>query len=171
VSLSDIGVQEYARAAALAATLELKCRLVADKTPELEKEAHGSLAALVDALVAEFEADLAEEDARVLKLAQRLRNKVIHSDFHDARQILGELSGSDLPSGGVHHVDLKTGDVGTVSDSKSTANGRVFGWLLELSSAGAFLTCERVFSRAIEIVNELAWIEVRRAKEQRDKSR
>lgn len=159
---SDIGVEQYASAAALAVTFELKCRLVADKTPGLEKAAHGNLAALVDALLAEFDADLVEEDARVLKLARRLRNKIIHSDFHDARQILGELSGTEPPGGGVYHVDLETGDVGAVSDSNSTAEGRVFGWLLELCSAGAFLTCERIFNRAIEIVNELAWVEVQR---------
>lgn len=158
---SDIFVSQYATAAASAAVFELKARLLADKTDGLEKVAHDRLEALVDAIVVEYALELAQGEADLLHRARRLRNKLLHSDLHDAQDILRELT-PGFPDGDVHRVDLETGEVAPVAASKSTREGRVFGWLLEMGSNGAFLAAQRIFNEAIAIIERLVLAEVER---------
>ena len=165
----------FKNAAAEGAAVELKMRLLAGKTPALQKGAHSVVLGDVEAgLIAHFGAALSDEDKETLRLCRQLRNKVLHSDFRAARDKLSEL-GIASSSGDVVKIDLpvvtvaevakkiagaKAGTEGIrVSDTLSTDVGSVFGWFLEAGQAGDFANASAAFKSAAEIVDRLASIE------------
>ena len=77
------------------AAVELKMRLLAGKIPALQKHAHKIVLEDIEAgLIEHFGAALSDEDKGTLRLCRQLRNKVLHSDFHAARDKLSELGGT-----------------------------------------------------------------------------
>jgi hypothetical protein len=162
-------------AAAEGAVVELKLRLLAGKIPALEKYAHQKHLEKIEAEVAEHFGDaLSAEEKDALRLCRELRNKLLHSDFRATRNKLNEM-GIETPSGEVRKIDIpivskaeilkkilavKEGTEGTfVADTPSTDSGGVYGWFLELGSAGDFQKASNAFKNVGTIVDRLADIE------------
>jgi len=172
-SPSDIFVEQYKMAAADGAVIELKLRLLADKTPGLQEYAHVQKLEDIEAEVARhFGSSLSEADKKTLSLCRQLRNKVLHCNFRAARDKLEEL-GVETRRGGVTRVDvsglssaamvdrIRDSIAGTpaafeyVADISSTEPGSVFAWLIELGIAGDFRQASEAFRSAAAIVDRL----------------
>jgi hypothetical protein len=165
-------LEPFKAAAAEGAVVELKLRLLAAKVPELQKYAHEKRLGEIEMdLAKHFDAYLSPAEKETLRLCRELRNKVLHSDFHAARDRLKQL-GAETASGGVVKIDLpvvtieeaskkiqaaKAGSEGTViADTLSTGEGNVYGWFLEAGCAGDFEKAIDAFKRAEAIVDRLA---------------
>ena len=150
---------EFKDAAGEGALVELKLRLLAGKIPILQKYAHQSQLGDIEAeLVQYFHGFLSTEQTEILRLCRQLRNKVLHSDFHAARNKLNELG---IPTHGGHVVTLNVADGShrSVADTSSTGDRGVFAWFLEAGSAGDFQKAADAFKQAQAIVDRLAWLE------------
>ena len=166
-------MEQYKTAAADGAAIELKLRLLADRTPALQEYAHARRLEDIEAEVARhFGSSLSDEDKKTLTLCRQLRNKVLHCDFRAARDKLGEL-GVETRRGGVRRVDVSglsgtpmieriraaiAGAEGTfeyVADTSSVDPGSVFAWLIELGNAGDFRQASDAFRSAAAIVDRL----------------
>jgi hypothetical protein len=169
----EIFERQYKAAAAEGALYELYMRLLADKVPELQQSAYRERLEDVEGLiVVHFSSALTEDEKNHLKLCRQLRNKILHCDFHAARQKLEELGANPQP-GNVRMTDIsglsarqmaeKTasavahapGSSQYVADLGSRA-GTVFGWLLEASEAGDFAKAADSFAHGAVIVDRLA---------------
>lgn len=165
----------FKNAAAEGAVVELKMRLLAGKIPALRKHAHSAvLANIEDGLITYFGEALSDEDKKTLRLCRQLRNKVLHSDFREARGKLGEL-GTASSSGNVVKIDLpvvtvaevakkiegvRAGTEGIrVAETQSTDAGSVYGWFLEAGMSGDFANACLAFKGAQAIVDRIASIE------------
>ena len=90
---------QFKRAAAEGAELELLVRMVCETVPQLQPLAHDKhLLNAEQALVEHYSAHLSAEEMILLESARRLRNKILHADFHAARSKLRATGES--PSGG-----------------------------------------------------------------------
>jgi hypothetical protein len=169
----EIFEHQYKAAAGEGAIIELKMRLLADKVPELQKFAHDQRLEDVETLIANhFSNALTAEEKTTLAVCRQLRNKILHCDFHAARQKLEQL-GIATQSAEVKKVDIRglsaeqmiekiaavkantAGAFEYVADSPFEAGG-VFAWLIELGAAGG--RAVKCFAGAAEIVDKLAMI-------------
>lgn len=165
--------QQYKLAAAEGAVYELYMRLLADKVPELQQSAYGRrLKNVEELIVVHFSSALTDDEKNHLKLCRELRNKILHCDFHEARQKLEEI-GASPQRAGVSRTDISglsgrqmrgkitaalSGAPGMseyVADLGSRA-GTVFGWLFEAGGAGDFAKAASAFARGAAIVDRLA---------------
>jgi hypothetical protein len=123
-------------------------------------------------IVVHFSSALTEDEKNHLKLCRQLRNKILHCDFHAARQKLEELGANPQP-GNVRRTDISglsgremtekirsavanaPGSSQYVADLGSRA-GTVFGWLLDAGDAGDFAKAADSFARGAAIVDRLA---------------
>jgi hypothetical protein len=170
----DLFLPEYKAAAAEGAVLELKLRLLADKVPALQSFAHAQRLEDIETQIAQhFGAALTDEKKKTLGLCRTLRNKILHGNFHAAREKLTEL-GIETQRGGVKTVDLvglsnnqmtekithaiagAPGSYEPVADTEAKAPGSVYGWLLEAHTAGDFRQAVGAFQQAAVIVDRLA---------------
>lgn len=167
-------LDQYEQAAGRAALIELKLRILAEKIPELEPFAHDKKLENVEAKVSEwFGERLTKEDAERLATGRRLRNKLLHGDFRAARDKLQE-AGAPRTSGGVRRIvfgasasasDMlekisavaanEPGSSSLVSDDRTTADSGIFGWLLELGTAGDLQLAKQVFAALGNLVDRL----------------
>jgi hypothetical protein len=151
----EIFERQYKAAAAEGALYELYMRLLADKVSELQHSAYSRRLKNVERLiVVHFSDALTDDEKNHLKLCRELRNKILHCDFHEARNRLEEIGANPQP-GGVKRTDIggmsgqemreqitraladAPGSSEYVADLGSRA-GMVFGWLLEAGRAGDF---------------------------------
>ncbi len=138
-------VRQYQAAAGAGAVFELQARMLADLSPSIGPDiAHARFFATpFDAIQETYADELQEGEAAQLVLAKKLRDKIIHSDFHDADKRHRELVGDEnVPSGGAIQfsfdtpkqfvADLADGAGTPVSSTSSTQEGRFYGWLIEV---------------------------------------
>jgi hypothetical protein len=170
---SDIYIEQYRIAAGEGAIVELKLRLLADKVPELQQYAHAQRLEDIEVKVVEhFDDVLREEDKKTLALCRQLRNKILHCSFQAARDTLAEL-GFEVQRSGVRKINVQDlsalqitetiprvlanieGTFEYVSDIKITDPGNVYGWLMEMGSAGAFRQAAEAFKKSVQIVDQL----------------
>lgn len=163
----------YKVAAGEGAAIELKMRLLANKIPALRGFACAkNLEDVESHIVCHFAGELSEYDCQTLRLCRQLRNKLLHCDFHAARNRLNELN---VPSGqgGVrqmdvsglsgHQIEERIGAVVSgarniarpIADASSTKDGGIYGWLLELGCADDFTKVIEAFKAAAVIVARL----------------
>ncbi|MDE2149255.1 MAG: hypothetical protein KGJ55_05350 [Gammaproteobacteria bacterium] len=176
--LTNVYIEQYKTAAAEVALVELKLRLLADKVSELQKYAHQQNFEDVEAAIAQhFGTSLAETDKDKLTICRKLRNKILHCNFSVAREKLGGL-GVATQSGGVRKLKLAglseeqiaeqlkaasanvPGTFDLVADTKTKDPGSIFGWLLEMGSAGDFQRAADAFKVAAAIVDQLLNVSV-----------
>lgn len=151
---SEIAMLHFERAASKGCVLELRMRLLAGLVPELKRHATARrLEDTEDAIIAAFTAALDEEESELLRSARRLRNKVLHCDFSKARAGLEGLGHTPRGDGAIG-LDLNTGETTAVRGS-TTANGQVYGWLIELWMGGDFDAAHDVFEKASALVLRL----------------
>jgi hypothetical protein len=165
-------LEPFKAAAADGAVVELKLRLLAGKVPALQKYAHKRhLENIEDDLATHF--SLSAEDRETLSLCRQLRNKILHSDFRAARGKLNEM-GVATTAGAVTKVDIpvvsvaevsakirgvQAGTEGVAVADTSSADGGVYGWFIEVATAGDFQKASAAFKGAAAIVDRLAAIE------------
>lgn len=171
-------IEQFKLAAAEGAVVELKLRILCEAVRGLGDFAHTkSLENVEGAVIAHFRGDLAEGDAALLQRCRQLRNKILHGDFRAAREKLRETGAALGPSAvwmlkvdetrGVAEQDRSALDAGAekvhaVADTGSTANGTIFGWLLELGIAGHFVLAANTFRGAVEVIDRLATLNAER---------
>lgn len=144
----------FAHAAAHACVFEAKLRLLADNTPELERHSLESAKILLRNTLAHFGASLGEDDAKLLELCVRLRNDLLHMSLSRATGKL-KCFGAELDLGHVTKISLETGET-TPVEKTSTRTGKVYGWLLESATSGAYDQGAKFFLRGIEVIERLA---------------
>jgi hypothetical protein len=169
----DRFLPDYKAAAAEGAVLELKLRLLADKVPALQSFAHAQRLEEIETKIAQhFGAALTEAEKKTLAQCRVLRNKILHGNFRAAREKLTEL-GKVTPGGGVKKVDLgglsapqmrtkvtqaiagEPGSYQSVADTEAKAPGSVYGWLLEVHTAGDLRQAVDAFQQAAMIADRL----------------
>ena len=167
-------LEPFKSAAAEGAVVELKLRLLAGSIPAMQ--AHALKQRLEDvegAVIDYFTSSISSHEAGTLRLCRQLRNKLLHTDFREAREKLHAI-GVETASAGVKKVDipdvslraisdkiraLQAETDGTVvADTSSTANGTIYGWFLEAGASGDFQKASDVFRVASEIIDRLAAI-------------
>ncbi|MFO0695471.1 MAG: hypothetical protein U0230_18050 [Polyangiales bacterium] len=168
----DTYVQQFKVAAGEGALCELYLRLLAARTPGLEATAVDARLEDVELGIAKSYAEhLDTDDVDALKLCRQLRNKLLHCEFHVARQRLHAL-GAPQQTGGVVRVELgdargievlemlreATGGLAgvVVSDSRNTTEGTVMGWFLELGASGDLASAATVFRHVSALLMRLA---------------
>ena len=163
--------EQYAVAAGHAALVELKLRLLASRTPGLERAAvKQHLEDVEEKLAAAYPNYIPDESLDLLKKSRGLRNKLLHADFEHAKRKLSDLGGGPR-DGGVRRIDL--GDArdassiieriaeglaggGTpVSSTNSTVEGTIFGWLLETAQSGVLVDSISVFKQVEQFIDHV----------------
>jgi hypothetical protein len=169
-------LEPFKVAAAEGAALELKLRLLAGSVPALESRAlDRNLTNVEGAVMAHFRASLTEAEKKTLVACRELRNKVLHADFHAAREKMRTVN-VPTSQGGVTKVTISEESVGTiaakiqavgdgaegvsVANTSSTAQGTVYGWLWEAGQAGDFQRAVEEFQKAAAIIERLALLPV-----------
>jgi hypothetical protein len=157
LSLSDLIFEQYSTVAGLASTVELQMRLLASRTPELERHAHSqNLDFLEQSIHDYFDSKFNSEEKEFLRKTRGLRNKILHSDFKAASTKTNEITGAALPGTSVFALKLSTSEVKPVSEMSKREAG-VFGWMLECFQTGVFRDAESIFKRAIEIYRRVTF--------------
>jgi hypothetical protein len=161
-------VQQFKAAAAEGASLELHVRLLCGKVPTIAATSTAyKFEDVEDAVLAHFGEAITAEEREVFALTRQLRNKLLHADFRAARGKLSQLGGSSggagvrmlriEPGREVEQLkELVAGSAGVaVGSTGSTAEGTVFGWLMEFGLSGEFLRAAESFRKALAIVERL----------------
>jgi hypothetical protein len=152
--MGEIMIQEYEAAAGRGCVYELRMRFLCEHVPALAEQAHANGLGQIEPRVAEvFAAQLSPEERHLLREAKRLRDKVLHCEFHSARERLAGL-GYQPDGAGVVGAKLDTGETISVRGS-TTREAGVFGWLLELWSSGDLRNACDVFTRAGALAERL----------------
>ncbi len=153
---SDVFMRQFAQAAAYACVFELRVRMLADMTSALRKQAFRPLSELLSEVLEYYNEALSAEDRAALDGAAVLRNKLLHLELSRATGKLVALR-EQLDAGQVLQGTFEDGEVRQVSKT-STADGRIFGWLLESSTSGAFTAAQKRFDAGIEIIERLVLV-------------
>lgn len=159
----------------LAALLELKTRLLADKEDNTEEHARAwNVGKTEEAVVAYFISIkmLTPEESEILKTARLVRNKFLHGDFREAIKIVEGHRGEAFSgkSVGVLNVKNKSGEEllatleGTLSgevvptpiESVDDEEGKLFGWLLQSLLSGALDEAAVLLRKAIAIIERVS---------------
>jgi hypothetical protein len=151
---SDNYVDRFGFAVARGGCFELKARLLADKTPSLQKIClSADLSALIEKIAAEYADVLTEEDAGLLGALPGLRNKLFHLELSRVTGRIKPLTDS-LREAGVVKVNLETGESVNVASTR-TAEGRIFGWLVESTESGALTIAADKFLDGVIVLERL----------------
>jgi hypothetical protein len=151
---SDQWTERFGRACAFAGVFEFRVRMLAERTPPLERDAlNMDLDPLRRALVGHYGSKIQPDDRELLIALPAIRNKLFHVQFSKA---VGRIKRFDeeLKDAGVLKADLETGEVVLVPQS-STANGTLYGWLLESARSGAFDSGSELLRRGISVIEFL----------------
>jgi hypothetical protein len=151
---------KYAPAAAAVAEFEIWLRLLGDVF-EIKQDLKSET--LIDRL---FDKNVVTDaDKILLHNIRRLRNKVLHVAFPDARDIVVDDLDTSLAQGSVRVA--KIGDVGNVLNviqdpnqwqhvrDLSQKDARIAGWLMESSTSGLFDEVTVQARKAIERIQQL----------------
>jgi hypothetical protein len=145
----------FANAAAAVAVFELKLRLLADNGDEgapLQSQAlKADLGKLID-LICDHHSATIEQRSLLAKVGS-IRNKLLHLELSRATGRIRPLA-EQLREGNVWMADLERGKVDQISKT-STERGRIYGWLLESQSSGAFSAIADAVREAIAVIDVL----------------
>jgi hypothetical protein len=145
----------FANAAASVSVFELKIRLLADNgdegTPLQTQAIKADLGKLID-LVCDHHKATVEQRALLSKVAT-IRNKLLHLELSRATGRIRPLA-EQLSEGNVWMADLERSKVHQVSKT-STEEGRIYGWLLESQSSGAFAAIAKAADDAVAVIDFL----------------
>jgi hypothetical protein len=164
----DLEIQQhFVPAAAHAAILELKLRLLAGTVPALQSIALAERMVDVEAAVLEhFKADLSAEEVDLLVATRQMRNKLLHGEFDDLRRKVeqrapvarGKVSRFKLPE----HLTPET-LIAAVMDRSThekvenlpTSGGTLWGWVLDSAKTGLFTQTSDQLLKALDVVDKL----------------
>ena len=172
--IRELAEQQFKAASAEAALFELRLRLLAGYVPaSAAMPIATKLSVVCDQILETYAQCLSEAEARHLKEACQIRNKLLHCEFSSNRKKLNVVT-PKFRDGGVTSVQLDTTNPETVSakvraaiagtgvgqERVSDTNTRtlrdVFGWLLESQSAGDFEESIQTLAGAIQVVSRLS---------------
>ena len=145
----------FANAAAAVAVFELKVRLLADNgdegTPLQSQAIKADLGKLIELVCDHHHAT--PEQRELLTKVGRIRNKLLHIELSKATGRIRPLA-EELREGNVWMANLEDGTVHQVSKTR-TETGRIYGWLLESQSSGAFAAVVAAVNEAIKVIGAL----------------
>lgn len=163
-------IQQFKAAAAEGAGLELHVRLLCGKVPAIAATSTAyKFEDVENAVLAHFGDAITADEREIFALTRQLRNKLLHADFRAARGKLSQLGGSN-GGAGVRMVKLEpgreleqlkefvssAGSTGVaVGSTGSTAEGTVFGWLMEFGLSGEFVRAAEAFRKALAVIERL----------------
>jgi hypothetical protein len=141
----------------MAAILELRVRLLADKHLETRPQALArNLEDTEEAVIAHFAGSLSAEDKALVRAARRVRNKLLHCEFWTAEERLLSLNMSVARSD-IIAFSFDTGEERSLDQlTADPSDARVFPWVLNgMAPGGLFETAEQTFTEAINIIIRL----------------
>jgi hypothetical protein len=145
----------FANAAAAIAVFELKVRLLADNgdegTPLQVQALKADLGRLIDLVCDHHQAT--DDQRSLLAKVATIRNKLLHLELSRATGRIRPLA-DQLREGTVWMADLDNAEVHQVSKT-NTKQGRIYGWLLESQSSGAFAAIAVAVREAIGVIDVL----------------
>jgi len=144
---------DFQRAAAAAASFELKLRLLCDLRPETADKSLDNLDLVRKEVIRAYGQLLDADTQSHLKACVDLRNKLLHQQLSRVSGKLVTL-GEELRSAGLWSVDLTTGEA-TETERVSTKNGKIYGWMLTSKAQGAFDAAVRVFDQGYKILDAI----------------
>lgn len=160
--------ERYERAAGRGCLYELFLRMLCEHVPELQEKSFARSLGNIEPDVARcFAADLTTDEAELLRRAKRLRDKILHCEFDDARRRLDQMglraAGDtivrvDLPDGFDIMSTIESaiaGSAGTPVRSTDMRGGGFYGWLVEMAQSNSFEQAFDVFDTACELVQRL----------------
>lgn len=157
---------QFEAAAGRSSLFELKLRLLASKTKELESvaEAH-KFDQVFRATVKHFSDRINDEEKGILDLSKKVRNKIVHAEFQAAFWMLKpepspvkvlkgleNVSGQEL-LGKIFEMAEGKGEATTVPKTKNPGK---FGWLLEAATGGLFQKSIELNTAAIAIIDRIS---------------
>lgn len=138
----------FDKAASKACLFELYCRLLANINGGFY---HSDLGTTIKYIIDNF--DLNEEDKKLLHNCNYIRNKLFHVELNRVSGKFRSL-GFHLKEKNVYSYNLKTGKNGFVP-TLSFEEGTIFGWLIESTLSGSFVSAFNLFSDGLLIISKL----------------
>ncbi|HUB05841.1 MAG TPA: hypothetical protein VMB50_02510 [Myxococcales bacterium] len=165
----------FVPAAAHAAVLELKLRLLAGASPALQPVAlEHKLEAVEDAVLDYFKSQLRAGEAELLVATRQMRNKLLHGAFDDLRARVATRA--TVADGGVKLVSLGESPtaegvlaaLAAVEEHQKvhelpTDGGTLYGWVLECHEGGVFAAAVDQFMKASAVIDRLVELNSRPA--------
>ena len=162
-----MGFAAFRETAGWAAEYELRIRLLADKTPELETHSTArSMATVEDAVLKYFDAVLDAEAKNRFKTVRDLRNKLLHCEFVSAVRYLTDLGVPkakpvgkvvrNLPANLTVEALLAAIETATALPDDAPDRGNLVLKLAEMAANGTLAEAATEFQRSIETLNQLA---------------
>lgn len=152
---------------AIGADMELRLRMLADKTPAIERFSTAKDMGTVEkAIIDHFGHQVTGSERTILRVARQLRNKLMHGDFTSAVAKLEELGYEKQPPAiKVLKVPEKLTVAGlldalagaqpfAVDDAPNS--GHLVAWHLQLCADGSLVKAAEVFRKGVAIIDRLA---------------
>lgn len=168
----QIAFDLFAEVGRLAVMQELKVRLLANKTREIQDSAYAFKVSDTEDAILKYFSDkkmLTEDESKTIVATRKIRNKVLHCEFDAAVKLIEAASGKPLPGPGVKVIKIAEnatgedilksifGDAIERKDVKDTTlkEGGLFGWLLDLAQRGGFSAAIEQFKKSLEVIDRL----------------
>jgi len=159
--------QTYRDAVALGADMELRLRMLADKTPPIAALSTAKeMGSVEKAILEHFGEKISDSERRLLSVARQLRNKLVHGDFTAAVAKLDELGHPPRPAAmyAVKMPDNLTPQsfVEAVGKAKPFAvneapnKGHLVAWHMQLCRDGSLTRAAEIFRQGISLIDRLA---------------
>ena len=162
----------FAEVGRLAVLQELKVRLLANKTKEIQDSAYAFKVADTEDAVLKYFTDkkmISEDESKLIVGTRRIRNKILHCEFDAAVKLIEDVSGKPLSGPSVRVIKLAEnasgedilksimGEAVEPIEVKNTTlkEGGLFGWLLDLVQRGGFNEAITQFKRSLEVIDRL----------------
>lgn len=167
----DVMVIPFREASGFAAEYEFRVRLLADKTTGLRSASLANMSVLEQKVLEYFASHLQPGDHARLEATRRLRNKLLHGEFHNARECLDVLGHpkpaatvkvARIPMDGsltVESFEAALRDSAPFAVDTTPSSGNIFAWFFQLSTDGSLRHAADVFRSANAILIRLAAIE------------
>jgi hypothetical protein len=157
----------FREAVALGADMELRLRMLADKTPPLDAFSTAKdMASVEEAILEHFGDKISDSERRLLRVARKLRNKLVHGDFTAAVAKLDELGhppqpaamyAFKMPDNLTLQSFLEAAEKATPFAVDETPNkGHLAAWHMQLSRDGSLAKAAEIFRQGISLIDLLA---------------
>ncbi len=159
---SDIFITVYKNVAAVAAEYELRLRLLANCTKELEQYKSDKLYKLEEKFIAHFSSIISNDEKQNLNKYRQLRNKLLHVEFKEMLETLSELKPNQIYESKVRQISFKSNEpildqlINGIEDAPKISNVSTydsFGWLMNCCINGIMGDVANSMLEAIEIIN------------------
>lgn len=163
MELSEFYITKFRLVASIAAEYELRLRLLANSTKELEKYRFDRLCELENKFIAHFKNILNQVEQNNLSKYRQVRNKLLHVEFKKMMELMLEIRPNDINK----ENRVKSGNIDKdkdiweqISQGMHSATSidqqneqDIYGWLCQVSINGALDAVEKSMLEAIQIIS------------------